>query len=72
MGVRGISKPTLLCGAWLQAGVKPRQTLISNMKEWVKQRETKFAHYVDMLSAVQGCQKNFTGLSNDAGVKEEC
>lgn len=38
--------------------------LTSDLKEWVKEEGTKFTHYMDVLSAIQGLQKSFTGLSN--------
>lgn len=38
--------------------------LTSDLTEWVKEEGTKFAHYMDVLSAIQGLQKSFTGLSN--------
>lgn len=38
--------------------------LTSDLKEWVKEEGTKFSHYMDVLSAIQGLQKSFTGLSN--------
>lgn len=47
-------------------------TLIGVLKGWVKQQWAKFAHYMDVLRAVQGLWKSIAGLSNEVGVKEQC
>lgn len=49
-----------------------RLALRRDLRERVNQWETTFAPGMDVLRAVQGLQRNITGLSNPVGVKEWC